>query len=150
MASIATEGQQRELPPSYRLARIGLAAATALISVNLYTGAPLFAIWVGSQVQGGTGLTMKAVGAVIGVLAVTVAILVFLLIRVEAAYKFFSGEPVQRKRTSPWMRSLRDERPELAVKRKLSGFEKTLIAVVVFGVGAFEIWFFFFAGSSIG
>jgi hypothetical protein len=48
------------------------------------------------------------------------------------------------------MRSLRDERPELAVRRKLDGFEKMLIAMVVVGVGSFEIWFFFFAGSSIG
>ena len=150
MATIATEGQQRELPTSYKFARIGLAAATALISINLYTGAPLFAIWVGSQVQGGTGLTMKAVGAVIGVLAVSVAILVFLLIRVEAAYKFFSGEPVQKKRTSPWMRSLRDERPELVERRALSGVEKTMIGAVVVAVAAFEVWFFFFAGSSIG
>ena len=150
MASIATEGQPRELPAHYKLARIGLAAATAVISINLYTGAPLFAIWVGSQVQGGTGLTMKAVGAVIGVLAVTVAILVFLLVRVEAAYKFFSGEPVQKKRTSPWMRSLRDERPELQEKRPLSGMEKIVIGAVVVAVAAFEIWFFFFAGSSLG
>jgi hypothetical protein len=150
MASIATEGQQRELPTSYKFARIGLAAATALISVNLWTGAPLLAIWCGSQVQGGTGLTMKAVGVVIGVLAVSVTILVWLLVRVETAYKFFSGEPVQKKRTSPWMRSLRDERPELAEKRPLTGVEKATIATVVVAVAAFEIWFFFFAGSSIG
>jgi len=150
MAAIATEGQQRELPTSYKFARVGLAALTAIISVNLWTGAPLLAIWVGSQVQGGTGLTMKAVGAVIGVLAVSVAILVYLLVRVEAAYKFFSGEPVQKKRTSPWMRSLRDERPELAEKRPLSAVEKTAIGTVVVAVGVAEIWFFFFAGSSIG
>jgi hypothetical protein len=149
MAAIATEGK-RDLPASYRLARIGLAAATALISVNLWTGAPLLAIWCGSQVQGGTGLTMKAVGVVMGVLAVSVAILVFLLVRVEAWYKFFSGEPVQKKRTSPWMRSLRDGRPELEEKRPLSGVEKVTIGAVVVAVGAFEIWFFFFAGSSIG
>jgi hypothetical protein len=90
------------------------------------------------------------VGAVIGVLAVTVGILVFLLIRVEAAYKFLSGEPVQQRRTLPWMRSLRDERPELAEKRALTGFEKSIIATVVLAAIAFETWFFFFAGSSIG
>ena len=143
--------QQPDLPPRYRLARLGLAAATALISVNLWTGAPLLSIWVGSRVQGGTGLTMGAVGAVLGTLAVTVSLLVFLLVRVEAAYKFFSGEPVDQRRTMPWMRSLRDERAEfVGVKHKLTGFEKTLIAVVVLAVGAAQAWFFFFAGSSIG
>src|SRR5437764_13067412 len=121
---VATEPQRR-LPGGLRAARIGLAMLTAVISVNLWTGAPLFSIWVGSRVQGqaGTGLTMGAVGAVIGTLAVTVAFLVFLLVRVEAAYKVLSGETPQR-RTAPWLRSLRDERPELRERRSLSGFEK--------------------------
>ena len=146
-----TADAPRPLPSGkIRAARLGLALLTALLTVNLYTGAPLFAIWVGSRVQGGTGLTMSAVGAVMGVLAVTVAIIVFLLIRVEAAYKFLSGEAVDKRRTAPWMRSLRDERPELAVKRPMTGFEKALIFSVVLAAILFEIWFFFFAGSSIG
>jgi hypothetical protein len=48
------------------------------------------------------------------------------------------------------MRSLRGERPELAEKRPLTGFEKALVGAVVAGGIAFEVWFFFFAGSSIG
>jgi hypothetical protein len=147
--SMMAEGQHNELPAAIRLARIGLAVATALLSVNLWTGAPLFAIWVGSRVQGGTGLTMSAVGAVLGTLGVTVTILVLALVRVEAAYKVLSGEPTPR-RTAPWLRSLRDERPELAERRPLTGFEKGLIVSVVTAVGSFEVWFFFFAGSSIG
>jgi hypothetical protein len=136
-------------PATVRAARIALAIFTALLTVNLYTGAPLFAIWVGSQVQGGTGLTMGAVGAVIGTLAVTVSIIVFLLVRVEAAYKVLSGETTQR-RISPWLRSMRAERPEIAERRPMTGFEKALIAAVVLAGVGFEVWFFFFAGSSIG
>ena len=106
-ANVATEQQQdRGLSPGIKLARVGLAALTAILSVNLWTGAPLFAIWVGSRVQGGTGLTMSAVLVVLGVLAGLVALLVWALVRVEAAYKLLSGEPVQR-RTSPWMRTRR-------------------------------------------
>jgi hypothetical protein len=49
------------------------------------------------------------------------------------------------------MRSMRDEREEYAKeKRELSGVEKAMIAAVVVGVLGFEVWFFFFAGSSIG
>lgn len=150
MTADAMEGHRTELPASFRLARLGLAALTALLSVMLWTGAPLISIWVGAQVQGGTGLTMSAVGVVLGMLALTVTLLVLALVRVEAAYKFFSGEQVERKRTSPWMRSLRDERPELAEKRPLTGFEKGLIVAVVAAALAMEVWFFFFAGSSIG
>ncbi|MCW2991409.1 MAG: hypothetical protein JWM73_2003 [Solirubrobacterales bacterium] len=148
MAAMAERAN--DLPASYRLARIGLAALTALLSVFLWTGAPLMAIWVGGQVQGGTGLTMSAVGVVIGVLAVTVTLIVLALVRVEAAYKFFSGAPVDKRRTAPWMRSLRGERPELAEKRPLTGFEKVLVGAVVAGGLAFEAWFFLLAGSPIG
>lgn len=147
---MATEAPRPVLPLKIRVARFGLAVLTALLSINLWTGAPIFAIWVGSRVQGGTGLTMTAVGVVIGVLAVTVALLVMALIRVESAYKFLSGDPVAKRRTAPWMRSLRDERPELAEKRPLTGFEKSLVITVVLAGIAFEVWFFFFAGSSIG
>lgn len=150
MAADAMEGHRPELPASFKFARLGLASVTALLSVMLWTGAPLVSIWIGAQVQGGTGLTMKAVGVVIGVLAVLVTLIVLALVRVEAAYKFFSGDVVDKRRTAPWMRSLRDERPELAEKRPLTGFEKGLIAAVVAGAIAFEVWFFFFAGSSIG
>ncbi|MCW2966562.1 MAG: hypothetical protein JWM71_334 [Solirubrobacteraceae bacterium] len=143
------DNQTPELPGTIRLARIGLAALAAVLSVNLWTGAPLLAIWVGSRVQGGTGLSMGAVGAVLGTLAVVVAVLVFLLVRVEAAYKLLSGQPTQR-RTTPWLRSLRDERPELSVKRSLTGFEKAIIATVVVAIAAFELWFFVLAGSPIG
>ncbi len=42
--------------------RLLLVALMALASVNLFTGAPLFAIWVGSRVQGDSGtLSMTAV-----------------------------------------------------------------------------------------
>lgn len=150
MAVDVAENPRSETPGWYRPARLGLAVLTALLTVNLYTGAPLLAIWVGSQVQGGTGLTMSAVAAVLGVLAVAVTLIVIALVRVESLYKFLSGEPVHTKRISPWMRSLRDERPELAERRPMTGFEKTLIAAVVVAALAFEVWFFFFAGSSIG
>jgi hypothetical protein len=149
MVSDVAQRPPNQLPSRLRLARVGLAMLTALISVNLWTGAPLLAVWVGSRVQGGTGLTMSAVGAVLGTLAVSVAILVLLLVRVEGAYKVLSGEPPQR-RTSPWLRSLRDERPELAERRSLTGFEKTLVVSVVVAVAAFELWFFILAGSPIG
>ena len=52
------------------LKKIGLVAASALCSINMWTGAPLLAVWVGSQVQGNlNNLSMTAVFSVIVVLA---------------------------------------------------------------------------------
>ena len=131
------------------IVRILLGGLTAVLAINLWTGAPLFAIWVGSRFQKGTGLSMSTVIIVMAVLAACVALLVFALSRVEAAYKTVTGQQTHR-RTSPWLRSMRGERPELAHQQGLTGFEKGLAAAVVLGVVAFEAWFFFFAGSSIG
>jgi hypothetical protein len=135
--------------PGILIKRIILAAITALLAVNLYTGAPLFAVWVGSRVQQGTGLTMTTVVVVIGTLVACVTLLVMGLQWTEAAYKRTTGE-VQKRRTASWMRSMRDERAEIAERRPLTGFEKILVVCVVVAVIGFEAWFFLFAGSSIG
>ena len=128
--------------------RILLAGLTAVLAINLWTGAPLFAIWVGSRVQNGTQLTMSTVMVVVGVLVATVALLVFLLTRVEAAYRVVTNQPTKR-RTAPWLRSMRAEREEFE-RRPLTGFEKALSGAVVVALVSAQIWFFFFSGSPIG
>jgi hypothetical protein len=134
-----------------RLKKIGLVTASALCSVNLWTGAPLFAVWVGSKVQGNlNNLSMTAVFSVILVLALSVFGLGFLLTWLNAKYDELTGRPPAARQTSPWLRSMRDERED-EVRRKygISGVERAVVASVVAGVLAFEVWFFFFAGSSL-
>jgi hypothetical protein len=143
----ATQDNRRSRPTAAVL-RIGLASLTAVLAVNLYTGAPLLAIWVGSRVQNGTQLTMSTVAVVVGVLVVTVALLVMALTRVEAAYRVLTDQPTKR-RTAPWMRSMRGEREEFE-RRPLSGPEKAIVGAVVLAVELFLVWFFFFSGSPIG
>ncbi len=59
-------------PRLIMLKRAAMAAATAFLSINIWTGAPLLAVWVGSQVSGRSILSMKAVLVVILVLAALV------------------------------------------------------------------------------
>src|SRR3954452_3263155 len=100
--------------------RVILAALTAFLAVNLYTGAPLFAIWVGSRVQQGTQLTMGTVAVVIGTLVLTVAGIVFLLTRIEAAYKVVTGQQTSR-RSPPWLRTMSGARDDGQRRRPLTG-----------------------------
>jgi hypothetical protein len=133
------------------LKKIGLVTASALCSINLWTGAPLFAVWVGSKVQGNlNNLSMTAVFSVVGVLAATVFLLALVLTWLNAKYDELTGRPPAARQTSPWLRSMRDEREE-NVRRKygISGVERVVVICAVAGVLAFEIWFFFFAGSSL-
>ena len=133
------------------LKRIGLVAASALVSINIWTGAPLLAVWIGSKVQGSlTTLSMSAVLSVIGVLALTVLALAFLLAQINRAYDDLVGRAPVGRQISPWLRSMRGEREaDIRQKHGMSAIEKVMVATVVAGALAFEVWFFFFAGSSL-
>src|SRR5271166_4781439 len=88
------------------LKRATLAGITALITVNILTGAPLLALWAGSQDAG--PLSMAAVGIVVVVLAVLELLLAVALTWVNNAYDEITGRPhVERRAT--WLRSMRAE-----------------------------------------
>ena len=146
-----------ERPKLFRLKRLGLAVATAVVSVNVWTGAPLFAIWVGSRFEGWVGgggasggTSMRAVFVLVLVLAALELALTFVLAKLSAAYDDLTGRPEAARRTSPWLRSMRGEREEVARKKQgISGVERVVVISVVLAMLAFEVWFFFFAGSSL-
>ena len=126
-----------------------LAIAAALISVNIWTGGPVFALWVGSQFEGwigarapSTGVSMKSVLVVVVVLAVLEMTLALLLTRVSDAYGKLIGRPRKARRTTPWLRSLGGEREEFEPGRyRVSLVERIAIFSVVVCVLAFEAWF---------
>jgi len=130
--------------------RVGLGSLAALISVNVWTGAPLFAVWVGSKVQGNfTSLSMGAVALTVIVLAIVEFCLVLALSWVNARYDRVIGRPPLRRRY-PWHSSMRGEREEVIAQRQgVTGVERIAILSVVAGVLVFEFWFFFVAGSSL-
>jgi hypothetical protein len=130
--------------------RIALAAAAAFVTVNIWTGAPLLALWVGSQTAGPSGLSMTAVGVVVVVLLALVLALVWLLGRVNERYDRLTGRTADR-RVSPWMRSMRAEREDyMRARHGVSAVERAVVLSVGAAVLVFNVWFFFFAGSSIG
>jgi hypothetical protein len=133
------------------LKKIGLVTASAVCSINLWTGAPLFAVWVGSKVQGNlNNLSMTALFSVVLVLGATVFVLGYLLTWLNAKYDELTGRPPAARQTSPWLRSMRDEREENVRQRYgIGGVERVVVICAVAGVLAFEVWFFFFAGSSL-
>jgi hypothetical protein len=133
------------------LKKIGLVTASALCTINLWTGAPLFAVWVGSKVQGSlNNISMTAVFSVVAVMAVIVFLLGWALTWLNVKYDEVTGRPAVARQTSPWLRSMRDERgSEVQRKYGISGVERMVVIMAVAGCLAFEVWFFFFAGSSL-
>jgi len=135
----------------FRPRRFAIAALMAVVSVNIWTGAPLFAVWVGSKVQEAqVQLSMLALFVVLAVLALLVVLLALALSSLGAAYDRLTGRPQGPRQPAPWLRSMRAERAEQAAKEHgLTGLERIMVFSVVGAVIAFEVWFFFFAGSSL-
>ena len=131
-----------------RLTRIAIVAAIAVVTLNIWTGAPLLGLWVGSLVAPDSGISMTAVFVVIVVIAVAVWALLQLLYRLQAAYAQASGQTVARRQTT-WLKPMSGERThgKGAVAKPLSPVDYVVIVCVVLAVAAFELWFFFLAGS---
>ena len=134
-----------------RVKKLSLLTATAVITVNLWTGFPLLAVWVGSKVQGNFGSpSMTAIGVVVAVFAVLVFGAALALSWLNARYDELTGRRPPPRQVYPWLQSVRgDRQSEIRRERGVSTSEKVVVVVVVLAFLAFEIWFFFFAGSSL-
>ncbi len=123
---------------------IAVASAATFIGVNIWTGAPLLALWLGSRAVPQNGLSFGAVLVVVIALALFETVLLNALNRLNQIYARLSGAPVDERPRSPWLRSLRDE----GVSRPLSGVERILVVNVVVASTVLEVWFLFFAHMS--
>jgi hypothetical protein len=132
--------------------RLLLIAGMTFATLNIWTGAPLFALWVGSQMVRGHGqMTMGAAGAVVGTLAALCIALLYALGALTVRYDEITGRPRRTRRQAPWLRSLRGERMHpSASEQPMRPVEYVLVAMVAVAWGAFEVWFFFFSGSPLG
>ena len=134
-----------------RLERVGLVALMAIATITMWTGGPLLGLWVGSKVVDDDGLSMGAVALVAGIIAVVCVVMVAALSRLNAAYDELTGRGRAARRHSPWMRAMSGERPhERAGDTSLRPIEVVLVVGVALCWLAFEVWFFFLAGSSLG
>ena len=132
-----------------RTRRLLLLAGMSLAAVNLFTGAPLLAIWIGSRVQGDAGgLTMTAVLVVIVAMALLCSGLVVALNRMGAAHDRAIGRVAGRRQTT-WLKPFNSGSGS-AQAPGLRALDMILVGAVVIAGLAFEAWFFFFAGSSLG
>jgi DNA primase catalytic core, N-terminal domain len=135
-------------PGHLNLKRLALVTATALVAMNAWTGAPLLAVWIGSQMQAGKLLSMRGVVSVLVALAIMEFLLLLALTWLSAKYDQLTGRPRTAGLTSPWHRAKRGDRvQDIRSRYGVSAPEKAVAACVVVGVLAFEVWFFLFAGS---
>src|SRR3954453_16670401 len=95
-----------------RAKRIGVRIAMLIVALNVWTGSPLFALWVGSRLQGSGPPQMGPIFVVLVVFGAVSFGLATLLARLGDSYNATTGHHAQVHRHVPWLRSMRGERPE--------------------------------------
>ena len=134
-----------------RVKRAALIAGMAAATLNIFTGSPLAALWLGSRVAGTSGSVTMTPVAVVAVSLCAFSIGLFKLLRLlGSAYDRATGRRSQTRAHTPWLRSMRGERPfEAGAEYKMSALEIVLCVMVLVALVAFEYWFFFLSTSSI-
>jgi hypothetical protein len=127
--------------------RVLLVGATAFLAVNIWTGAPLLALWVGSQTTGEKSLSMASIFVVVLVLAGVVAAMAVGLAWLDATYKRLTGIPLREHRLA-WLRSMntQDDRSQVV---RLSAVERAVMFSVYLAVIALLLTFFLIHASPL-
>jgi hypothetical protein len=128
------------------LKRATMAGFTALVTVNVWTGCPLLALWVGSQAVGQGTLSMAAVGVVLVVLGALEFVMLIVLAWLTSAYDELIGiAPVEPQ--ASWLRNLCKPQAEAHRRRKagLTSLEGIVVINVYVAVLALVTWYLLFA-----
>lgn len=123
------------------------AAATAFLSINLWTGSPLLALWVGSQAVGERMLSMTSLFVVAVTLAALTVAISIALIWLEDRYRRLVGLPTREARMT-WLRAFNAQR-EPVRQVPTSMIERIVTVVVYLAVISLLVWLIFFAGSPL-
>jgi hypothetical protein len=133
---------------------IGLARGTGwtisglVAAVVIGFGIPLAWIWIASQIAG-TKRDLTPSLAILITVGILISYWLVLLVGSWLRGRWVGEEEQQAKvRRMSWNRSFRDE-PLRQADRKGDPIERLFVVVAVVGIIAFEVWFFFFAGSPL-
>jgi hypothetical protein len=122
--------------------RAGMAAVTAIVTVNVWTGCPLLALWVGSRAVGRHDLSMGAVVVVLAVLALLEAAMLLLLAWLSSIYDELIG--LRRSEAEvTWIRRLGAPPQAAGVRRtlQLTSVEGVVVINVYVAVVTLVLWY---------
>jgi hypothetical protein len=136
----------RETAPHVTAKRLALAGATAFVTVNIWTGCPVLALWVGSQAVDQRALSMTGIFVVIVTLAVLLLFMTAALGWLNNTYDELVKRPTIERR-APWLRSMRGEAEgHISQRVGVTLLERIVVANVYIVVIGFMVWLVFFAG----
>jgi hypothetical protein len=130
-------GESGPLREAGIIKRLALAAATAFVAVNIWTGCPIFALWVGAQVVSERRVTVSVFASAVA------------LSWLNATYDAMTGRQHVERRPA-WMRSMNAETESHVHKRVgITPIEQVVMLNVYVVVILLAVWYVFFAGPPL-
>lgn len=127
------------------LKRAAMAFVTALVTVNVWTGCPLLALWVGSRAVGAGGLSMAAIVVVLVVLGLLELAMLLVLAWLANAYDELIGL-ARPEHSATWMRRLcAPESSGLNRRLRITTLEGIVVINVYVSVSTLVGWLLFSA-----
>jgi hypothetical protein len=124
---------------------------TVVGAVAIGFGVPLLWVWIGSQLQGGSGATTLNFSVAMAILAGIIATYVAVLYIAGMLISRFdrTPEPEKQKSTArePWLRGMSDTRAVRPARKSTAteSIERVFIITTLLVTMAAWIWFLFFA-----
>ena len=129
-----------------KVAAVVLIAVMVVGSLLVWIGAPLFWLWLGSQLQSGSTPTLGPYILVLVGVVVSMIVLGKLLSRLDYLYGRVTDTNATVRVRLPWHRSMRGERTSGRPTRVV---DIVMVASVSSALVLFGAWFFLLAGSSL-
>lgn len=126
-------------------------AATIAAAVIIGFGVPLAWVWIGSQLQTGSGASTVDFSVAMVILFGIILTYVLLLYLAGIAMALFGpreGPTGPRHARAPWMRGMTDTR-ELRRGPTMGAIERLFVVTTMIVTVAFWLWFAFKAGSPL-
>ena len=115
-------------------------------SLLMWIGAPLFWLWLGSQLQSGSQPTLGPYVLVLAGVIVSMVVLGKVLSQLDRLYARIMHRDTAVRVRLPWHRSMRGERTSGRPTRVV---DVVMVASVSSALLLFGAWFFLLAGSSL-
>jgi hypothetical protein len=139
--------QNRRRRPLSALKGAGSEVSGLLVALIVALGIPLAWVWIASQIAG-TKRDLTPSLAILITAGILISYWIALVVGTSLRGRWVSEDERRAKlRRMSWNRSFRDEpRPH---DEQSDPVERLFVVVAVLAVIAFEVWFFFFAGSPL-
>jgi hypothetical protein len=146
VADARQAGEAQPPGAANRATAVVLIALMAIGSVMLWLGAPLFWVWLGSQLQSGSTPSLGPYVLVLVGVVVSMIVIGKLLSTLDRAYSRVMHQDTSVRVRMPWHRSMRGERTSGRPTRMV---DIVMVISVSVALALFGLWFFLLAGSSL-